>query len=186
MKQPVNEIDGPSGGWSYVDPRTGIDFKDHALQAILGRVYKSWLANDIPIPDNWADVVRHEICEQRPDIECREIGEPERFTTFADVARFASTLKNWLATGAQWVPQEEAERRASICLQCHENKTMKMCLGCTQLKWLAERSGMPTTSKDAELKSCRVCGCVNSVAVHVPKDALDVAGLQFPANCWKA
>lgn len=186
MKAPVNEIEGPQGGWSYVDPRTTLPFQDHSLSAILTRVRISWEANNIPIPDNWQAIVRHEICEQHPEMECREIGVPERYTTFQDVARFAGTLKNWLSQGAQWVPADEAERRAAICVACHENKSLKMCLGCTQLKWLAERAGMPTTSKDAELRSCRVCGCVNSIAVHVPKDALETDGLAFPANCWKA
>ena len=186
MIAPVIEHETPPGGWSYTDPRTQIAYKEHALTAVLQKVYRSWIANDTPIPADWQALIRQEICEQRPDIECREIGEPERFTTYADVERFAGTLKNWLAQGAQWVPIEEAERRAAICAACVENRSARLCIACTALRWMAERSGMPSTSKDAELKTCRVCGCWNSIAVHVPKDALDVTGLTFPKHCWKA
>jgi hypothetical protein len=186
MIEPVQQHETPSGGWTYRDERTGISFKEHALTAILQRVHKSWIANNIEIPENWQAVIRQEICEQRPDIECREIGEPERFTTFADVERFAVTLKNWLSQGAQWVPQEEAERRAAICVACKENRHAKLCLGCTGLRWLAERSGMPSSSRDPELQSCRRCGCQNRIAIHVPKEALDTTGVTFPSHCWKA
>lgn len=186
MKEPVQQHETPSGGWQYTDPRTNIRYVEHALSAVLNKVYTSWIANNIEIPQDWQAVIRHEICEQRPDIECREIGEPERFTTFADIERFASTLKNWLSQGAQWVPHEEAERRASICAGCFENKPSKLCLACSSLKWVAERAGMPSTSRDPELHNCRVCGCVNKIAIHVPKEALDVTGLTFPSHCWKA
>lgn len=185
MKQPVNEIDGPSGGWSYVDPRTGIDFKDHALQAILGRVYKSWLANDIPIPDNWADVVRHEICEQRPDIECREIGEPEVQVTLDDITRFGATITNWLTEGGVWVDREESERRAAICVKCHDNKHVKLCLGCNSaLSWLAQRIGWPESSRDAELTSCRKCKCLLKLKIHMPLNVMPDGDIKYPDHCW--
>jgi len=186
MIAPVIEHETPPGGWSYTDPRTSIKYVEYSISAILTKCYKSWIANDIAIPADWQALIRQEICEQRPDIECREVGEPERFTTYADVERFAGTLKNWLAQGAQWVPIEEAERRAAICVACHENRSAKLCLACSALKWVAERAGMPSTSRDPELQNCRVCGCVNRIAVHVPKDALDVTGLTFPKHCWKA
>jgi len=186
MKEPVQQHETPPNGWAYRDPRTSIKYSEYSISAICQKAYRSWIANDIEVPQDWQAVIRHEICEQRPDIECREIGEPERFTTFADVERFATTLKNWLSQGSQWVPHDEAERRAGICAGCFENKPSKLCLACSSLKWVAERAGMPSTSRDPELYNCRVCGCVNKIAIHVPKDAMDITGLTFPKHCWKS
>ena len=185
MKQPVNEIEAPSGGWAYVDPRTKIPFHDHALSAILTRVYIAWNANDIPIPDNWQAVVRHEMCEQNPGIECREIGEPETYVTVDDIARFGGTVKNWLSEGGKWVDKSESERRAGICAKCVYNKHVKLCFGCqSALSWLAERIGWPETSKDAELLSCKRCKCLLKLKVHLELGVLEDGEIAYPSWCW--
>lgn len=185
MKEPVQQAETPSGGWTYTDSRTGIKYVEHALTAILSKVYKTWVANNIEIPQDWQAVIRQEICEQRPDIECREIGEPETFVTVDDIARFGATAKNWLTDGGKWVNRNEAERRAAICAGCQFNKPVKLCFGCSAtLSWLAHRIGWPETSKDAELSSCKRCKCLLKLKVHMPLNVLDDKGVEYPEWCW--
>ena len=186
MKAPVREHETPPGGWRYYDKRSLMKFREGSIHAIFPQVAKAWRANEIEFPDNWQDVIRHEMCEQIPEMECREIGEPERTLTLDDVARFGNSVKNWLAGGGQFVSHEEAERRAAICVKCPENKAIKMCLGCHRgLSWMAEKVGWPSTSKDPELQSCRVCGCLNRLKVHMGLDAIDNTGLKFAEECWQ-
>jgi len=185
MIEPVQQHETPSGGWTFTDSRTGIAQKEHALSAVLSKVYKTWLANDIEIPENWQAVIRQEICEQRPDIECREIGEPETYVTVDDIMRFGNTVKNWLAEGGTWVDKAEAERRASICSTCVHNRHVKLCFGCNNaLKWIAERIGWPETSRDPELLSCKRCKCLLKLKVHMKLGVLDDAGVNYPDWCW--
>lgn len=186
MKEPKNPHEAPNGGWRYTDSRTGIKFADNALNAIYQRVYKTWMANDIPVPENWKEVVADEICTQLPHCNCREAGVPERYMTLEDVARFGVTLKNWLASGGAFVPQEEADRRAAICRKCPENRPVGMCLGCSAtLRWMAERVGWPSTKVDPELQSCAICSCLNRLKVHVPLGVIDNKGLEYPSFCWQ-
>jgi hypothetical protein len=50
---------------------------------------------------------------------------------------------------------------------------------------VGERVGWPESSKDAELRGCVICSCVLKLKVHLPLDAIDNAGLNFPDFCWQ-
>ncbi len=185
MIAPTQETETPTGGWTFKDVRTGIAYSEYAITAILSKCHKSWIANELPIPENWQAVIREEICQQRPDIECREIGEPETHVTYDDIARFGSTAKNWIESGGKWVDQAEADRRASICAGCVYNKPVKLCFGCdATLSWIAHRIGWPTTSRDAELSSCKRCKCLLKLKIHMPLNVLDDKGVEYPEWCW--
>ena len=187
MRTPSNEIDGPPSGWSYRDKRTGILFRDNSLRAILSRVYIAWASNEIEIPENWQEVIKSEICEQHPDMPCREAGEEDVTFTFEDVVRFGTTIRNWIAQGRQFVPQEESERRARICAKCPQNKPIKVCLACNSAtKWIAEKVGWPSTSIDHEIRGCAVCHCLLRYKVHMDLDVIENGDLQFPSWCWQA
>lgn len=102
-----------------------------------------------------------------------------------DVWRFIKAMKNWLLAGGGMEAKEEAERRASICAQCPRNVDVAGCSWCSgvfaaSLELLAGRS----TSVDASLKHCEVCGCNNRAAVHFPAAAVDPS-LDYPEWCWK-
>lgn len=187
MREPCSPHEAPNGGWQYRDPRNGVLYKDNALNAILQRVYKAWKANDIPVPDDWEAVVKHEICEQFPHVESREIGEPERHVTLEDVKRFGATIKNWLASGEGFVPPEESERRAQICTKCQEyNKPLRLCLGCAQgMQWMAERLDWPQSRHDPKLQGCTLCRCLLRLKIHVPLGVIDNTGIDYPSHCWQ-
>jgi hypothetical protein len=188
MKDIVNKTTTPpQPGFVFTDPRTGIVHKDLSLFAIFPKVAKSWDANGIEPPENWKAVVIHEMCEQNPHIECREEGEVERHMTLNDVYRFASSVKKWMEGGMNFVSKEEAERRAAICASCHYNKPVGVCWGCHDaLKWVGERIGWPETKRDSELRGCVKCGCVLRLKIHLPLDAIDNTGIEFPSHCWQS
>jgi hypothetical protein len=185
MKEIVQKHETPPGGWVYKDSRTGITFKDNSIFAIYSQVISSWAANDIDPPNNYKAVIDHEMCEQLSQMECREIGEIERVLTLADIERFGNSIKKWMEGGMNFVPIEEAKRRANICIGCHNNKPVKTCLGCTKaLSWMSERVGWPQTDKDSELQGCRACLCLLRLKIHLPLDAIDNTGVKYPDHCW--
>lgn len=187
MKRPRYENVMPRGGWKYTDPLTGVHIEDNHLGAVLERVRRAWAANEVEPPPSWEEEIMDSMCQQNPDLDCFEVGEIERTITMDDIWRFAKTAQKWLEGGCKWVDAEESDRRAAICAQCPMNVVVHGCWGCRgAIKWLAERAGMPpATQSEDKLQSCKVCGCYNKVAVHMPLNAMDVTGLEFPEGCWK-
>ena len=108
----------------------------------------------------------------------------------ADVANFVRVVTTWMATGSNFVPQEEAERRAAICRACPERGDIEGCTPCSKLLETVTRLlGNRATKYDGELKGCGVCSCSNQVQVHIPLEVLHkgvTPDMQFPPHCWKA
>ncbi len=105
------------------------------------------------------------------------------------VASFLRTMGGWLVKGFAAVPQEEAERRAGICLTCPYNVGVTGCGTCRiALEALRTTLSDATTSRDAGLNNCGVCGCDLKLSVHVPITTLrkGSGNLEYPAWCWKA
>lgn len=105
------------------------------------------------------------------------------------VGRFLSTMAAWFTTnGLQTIPQEEAERRASICAGCPLNVGMTGCGVCrVALQGIRVAVLDAHTSQDEKLNACGVCGCDNKLQVHAPLAALRPSGspLAYPNWCWK-
>lgn len=181
MMTPSSPNIGTEHKWRYAQPETGAVFTGFAYSLMRDKVVKHRKAMDIPFDEV---TFMDELCRQNTAIECSgRPADPSRQLTLADVRRFFSTLSAWDGT---FVDQGEAERRASICIQCPMNVTVAGCKGCSGvLKWAKEKLGGNTTSKDRALESCRICGCFNSVSVWVPLEAQNVEGLEFPVHCWK-
>lgn len=105
-----------------------------------------------------------------------------------------STLADWL--GDKPVAQVLAEGRASICVDCPQNKEGDLLSFFTKpvsdliLRQLKERQDMNlSTSKDAQLNVCDACGCPLKLKVHVPLDYIK-AHIKKPEfdklddRCW--
>jgi hypothetical protein len=105
--------------------------------------------------------------------------------------RFLRTAISWAASSAKFVPQAEAERRAAICVGCPMNQDISCGGGCgfTKLLNAALKLFNKETSRSAELRSCGICGCLNSASVWIPLEVMDypeLAGDWEKANplCW--
>jgi hypothetical protein len=101
-------------------------------------------------------------------------------------------------TGQQvFVSQEEAVRRAEICVGCsHNSVTVNWCPNCPGSvvrevkKWrdyFKGKSSDLTTPLDDKLMACEVCGCANATQIHILSEILTHVNHQgdYPSHCWK-
>jgi len=195
-----NETDVPSGGYRYTDPDLGVTITQIHLGSVFQKATRLRLANKKGLPRMWPLVFRSLICEQmqlgesfcrlfRPSVKPSSDDGPKRQVTFGDVRNFLAVLGEWMATRADFVSTEEAERRASICSGCPENIPASGCAGCTNLVSLVTSVvGGRETSKDEVLENCNICGCANKAQVHIPLEVLAkgiTPDMAFPSICWK-
>jgi hypothetical protein len=108
----------------------------------------------------------------------------------------SSILIEWISSGAEAVPQEQANRRAEICSRCPLNKKGDWTSWFTGPVSSAIKAALGkkndfklSTPFDEQLGVCEACSCPMSLKVFVPfdkfypkmtqpaKDALD-------KNCW--
>jgi hypothetical protein len=102
-------------------------------------------------------------------------------------------LADWAANGMPFVEQDEAERRAIICMRCHFNNPFTGCASCTRgkLRDLVKKiTSNRHTQRDSELHVCNICGCGLAALVHFPLDILDRhfsedQKQRLPDWCWK-
>jgi hypothetical protein len=106
-------------------------------------------------------------------------------------------LHDWLGSGDPVHPMVSSYR-AKICEPCVENiqpgwwdTHIKMPVARTIKAELELKSGMKiSVPNEAALGMCRICGCCNALAVHVPLARLKEHTSQkllarFPDHCWK-
>lgn len=177
----------PPGGWHYVQTETGLEIRGGDFFDLCQKVRKHRQMNKLATSDLVAQV-ETQICErlnaEARSIYCRDSGPPKELkrVAFADVKHFLLTLSHL----KHFVPQKEAERRASICSTCPLNYPIAGCTSCRNLPGLIFRTiGRRTTSQDLHLKGCGVCGCSLAASVHVPLTAFPTEPkYQYPQWCW--
>jgi hypothetical protein len=178
----------PPGGWWC--EWHGLTIHGGAKTELMDRCIAHNVSQGIPIPLDIEWQVEDAICKRMPpnSRDCSLRGAARIQIDASMVKRFLLSLLAWFAKGFQFVPQEEADRRASICVECPLQADAPGCWGCKGIGWLVNKiKGDRTTPYDVRLKSCSVCGCYNPVQVHVPLDVLQgVSGdLEYPGHCWK-
>jgi hypothetical protein len=202
MRRLLNRQEGPpvdadGHPFRYVHSETG--HKSH------GNDYISWLqairehikGNNLPMPENLAAIAEDQLCGTLPPHLClHEQGDAPPADTriaFTDVVDWLKAVGTKILGGFSFVPKEEAERRAGICVSCFYNVTIVGGCGggCKKLvEFMTPGMANLKTSQDTRLRSCGVCKCFNSVAVHFPLEVLeenDNASRQasYPPYCWK-
>lgn len=187
----------PPGGWHFRHPISGVEFALHSWIQLRGAVDKHCEGNGYPPISDAA--IEEQICSRLGDqmyrwcegdgLTVRGIG-----LTWQEIARGTMALGSFLLHGRQRVPQEEAERRAGICRTCPMNVFFSRPCGggCPELNDAVQSIiGDATTSNDAHLEACAICGCSNRAQVHVPIESLQhgVNVAEFiekaPIPCWK-
>lgn len=196
MKRPRVLNDTPRGGWVYTQPESGMTFRENHPKALQAAVWSHRLS----LPDlnmqtggGWEEQFWHDYCEQNPQVASEEIDAPRYFPNLSDIWNFLQTLWNWKRQGGQFVTQEEAERRANICLTgangqpCPHNEQFAPCLGCRGISSEVEKliEGR-RTSQDQKLFVCTACGgCHIPTKLHFPLEAIVVSEEKLPAWCWQ-
>lgn len=185
----------PPDFWRYKDPDTG-----HLTE---GRTHHDWIeaarqhrtANNLPIPDNFTAIMEDQLCAQLPPELC-EGSDPNRpwvdiRISLGDVGDAMRVFASFALSGFKFASQEEATRRARICVGCYNNINIQGCGACQQLgRFMTGTLAQRKTAHDESLKVCGVCHCLNKAQVHVPlkdlaaKDSTEKQAL-YPVFCWQ-
>lgn len=182
----------PPDGFRFTHPETG--YRSEAIDWFtwMENIRAHRAANDLPpvTPEQAED----QLCAQLPPENC-EGSDPNRpyvntRISLGDVWDAMKVFGRFAMSGFQFVTQDEANRRARICVGCYNNVNVTGCGACHQLGEavtgaLAQRS----TPHDAALKVCGVCRCLNKAQVHIPLDSLDAKDSPerqalYPIFCW--
>ena len=116
---------------------------------------------------------------------------------FKTLKSFTQFLWNWKLSGSQLVDQNTANLRADICGSCHNNiasiDVKKGCGPCQKMGNKALNSlreqiiDKNTTTNDAQLLTCGICGCDLKLSVWIPNQVLlqSTDANAYPEFCWK-
>lgn len=187
----------PNGGFIYTQPESGKTFDSIELSALMDKVQRHRLENGYNTAPGWEKEVEDSICKQGKT-SCEEDVEPKRKIGGADVKNFLVFIGKMIESkGAGqdcFVSQEEANRRAKICVTCPNNQKIGCWGGCPgnipkAIKTFLDmvKQDNLSTPYDDQLKSCAICGCANQAQVHIAIPLLKgVKGeYDYPNFCWK-
>lgn len=192
-----NLSDGPPGNWRFKHLDTGFVSTGVTFQQLVQKVFQYRQNHQVPIVSEGyarlSDEIEADICASMNPVDqaayCDTKFRPLTGIHWREVARFLHTLAAWwVSVGFKKVPQEEAERRAAICAVCPLNVGLAGCAICrTSLKAGRDALLQASTTQDAKLQACGVCGCDLKSSVHAPISVLRSGReLQYPTWCWKA
>jgi len=187
----------PYGGlWKLNRPDLGIVGEGYVFDILVENCKKWRQSNGLPIGLGFSQEVEAACCADKPD-HCKPCSPKlaPRTLGFSDVMTGTASMFSFMVAGKPLVTGAEAERRAAICSKCPFNVAFKTpCAGiCESLKRMVRAIvGKATTSQDASLRSCHVCGCFLQSAVWLPLDLQikpltekQKATLVSIPHCWK-
>jgi len=208
----------PPGGWMFTQPQTGWSNPSPMGTTFDGTVAKIYEMRR----KNPAICLRHKLAMDMPSIAKeldlytrRRIGMPMPappappmslggfsspiITNVSDVKKLAigaGLLMEWDASGAGKVPQDEANARAKVCVDCPMNSVanyehwLKIPVAGSLTSRIERLKSLKlVTSHDSKLGLCKATSCPTSYLVHAPRPILDKRiGLKvrpsLDAKCW--
>lgn len=179
----------PAGGWTYVDPDTGLEIHGGDYFDLRKKVLRHRLNNTLASGPELDSEIQTQICQRAGGDFCGEDGAPSgRSITGSDVIQFLKTLGSWLKADTKFVDQSEADRRAAICAGCPNNTVITGCGGCTNVAGkLTEVIGQRTTTSNDRLLGCYACGCSIPAIVWIPLEIFPpiTEPERYVPYCWK-
>jgi hypothetical protein len=186
----------PPGGWRYRQPETGFWSKAITFESLIRSVAQHRQNNGLRMVAEGFDTLPQELedwlCKQMtPDDQTRLCtgGVRSRESIgWREIVGFIESNAQFIADGGQQVPQDEAERRASICSTCPLNVNVDGCGVCKRTvdEYREKFLHAQPTSYETQLRACGVCGCDLRSIVHFPLKALRAKGdHDFPDWCWQ-
>lgn len=186
----------PPPHFRYKHPVSGWESIRHAWDLLRGDVTAHTEGNGYPPVSD--EEIEQQMCENMgEDIKarfCNGDGLTVRGGLhWRELMSGTQVLLQHLLNGRKRVSQEEAERRAAICVQCPRNVSFtRPCGGmCPELESVVVGIvGGEKTSLDPKLEACSVCGCSLRAAVWVPIAQLSTQEdadfiEKAPEPCWK-
>ena len=178
----IDRSGSPPGNWRIKVPQTGVEFKHYDYRAITNAYKSHCNANGILLSPNWEEEFLSEMCKQNPNWGSKCIPNSSKKVTrrrlsLTAVLSFLNMMRIWaqstLSGKDAFVSQEEADRRAGICVGCPFNTTLQFscgaCMGAV-LTLIQGVIGKRKTQYDSRLGACLVCSCSLKAAVHIPID----------------
>ncbi len=110
------------------------------------------------------------------------------------IAEGISNLTTWVGSGGAVVSQEEAQSRASICINCPCNKpdlAINELVAKAVKKFLAFKNELDLRVQgERSLYSCETCGCQIRLLIWEPMDRVKQQMTSeeihlSPKHCWK-
>lgn len=197
----------PSVGFVFKDPDTGMMFKSTSYKCfddLEEHVQKYREQNDLPPIDNFREVWEHYICSNFPNEQrnCCPVDDKIARTFKQYVKGGLAYVKSILQKDEEkFVEQEEAERRANMCLNC-VNNLKNYGHSFSQYytdKMMARSVGNRRVEKWHMLYTCKCCSCIlNSKVwfsdkiiggsllredIEKMKETKDYQGRKF--KCWQ-
>lgn len=180
------------GGFVYVQPESGLEFKHARMEYLIAQIKKHRLANNYPIGTNFEQEIEAAVCNRNPEL-CKDMAmQPTVQLGLADILRGTRVIGEFVAKGMPFVSDTEADRRAATCSNCTFNMDYhKPCAACGGLAELVTGIvGGRKTKYDGKLKACNVCHCANAAQIHIPLEILrkgvtSEMDTNWPENCWK-
>jgi hypothetical protein len=191
------------GGFEIKDKLTGAPISGYTFDVLVEFAKNQRHANGVPIGLDFEKELEQWVCEAYPK-ECEHYNPriPRRPNEvgFTDLLHGTRVMLAHVVNHREVVPREEAERRASICVNCRYNQPFRRPCGgiCGELldlvKGITNSQGTPM---DEKLKSCFVCKCFLQASIWLPLE-IQCKGVdaeqkaQFDSvrdsgiPCWKA
>jgi hypothetical protein len=162
---------------------SGAEFSD-----LVAKCVKLLNEKSIVPPPDLVRQIENAICDRLPGYtHCKPCSRTQQTVGFNSIVRWVRAMYDFAVNNKfELVQQEVADARAKTCAACPMQIETSGCWGCKGIAGLLPHiAGAKTTPYDAQLKACGVCGCFNSVAVHMPVSAQGGDNLTFPDWCWK-
>ncbi len=191
----LRDMESPPGGWRYTVSATDLTLKAPYAKTLRGKVLAHMEANSIPVPADFEEWVE--------DAMCRESGHGHPFCgnpppvpaagrakvlSLGVAKRFVQTLWH-VAKDREFVPLEEARRRAVVCMGCPLSGEIGGCRGCGSILRKAEKVLSDYDLDIPEGKEfCMACGCYLKLKCFIDNATLDKAELVRPdywGECWR-
>lgn len=105
--------------FKFKDPDTGHEFKAHTRQALFAQILAYRAQNELPLFDGLNTVIDNYLCSLPENAgSCEPLEKlPRGFMSYLKGGM--ALIKNMLYS--KYVSQEEADRRAQICISCPQN-----------------------------------------------------------------
>ena len=193
----LRDVNSPPGGWKYTVPQTGVTITAQFWNGLLPQILSHLRANGVEITDELLLEIEDGACrETNPPGWCRK-RQPKLVEgvlphlTLGHLDRFLKSIWHTLVS-RDFVPREEAERRAEICRNCPLiSGGLGGCSGCYTLLRASEKLVQKNPIlMDADKDVCGACGCHVPLLVWCKNSTLDKAvGEKMPRYkegvCWR-
>lgn len=161
----------PVGGYTFIDPDTGFRYGPHKDFATLDKHVNTYRSqNKLEPIEKFRAVWEHYVCMNVPSMQlkCCPVAEKVKRNFEQYYSGAKAYVKSMMMGTSAFVDKEEAEARASVCVNCTSNVKN---IGHSHSQFYTDgfmraQVGTRSTSHDKKLFTCRECTCLNRAKVH--------------------